>query len=347
VNFRRAGSCAIGWMERHAVGEQADSAGETERLRAVWNLRKATHIGEVDSRKAMSQRSSYGCALSGVAVPGGCYRIRAQMLTRGGPPLEFLEAEPEAAAAGPPILFLHGAFAGAWMWREIFMPYFARRGRASAAVSLRGHGGSEGRAQLREARLSDYRDDVRRAIAKFDEPPVIVAHSLGGLLAQMLIGREEMRALALLASLPPEGLMLESPRLALVEPDIWLEAVSGSVMQSKLPIGMAAHQVLFSEGLPREQVARYSARMTPEAPRALADAHLPHAVFSALLFGIPTLVVGGTNDRLVTRSSSLRTALYHGAEHRTVDGLGHFLQLDIGAETVARHVLDWIDEIGA
>ena len=135
---------------------------------------------------------------------GAAPRVKARMLP-GAPGLEFVEAEPDFAPTGAPVLFVHGAFAGAWMWREVFMPFFARRGRACAAVSLRGHGGSEGRAGLRAARLSDYRDDLQRAFAALPEPPVVVAHSLGGLLAQQLIGREEMRALALLASLPPKG----------------------------------------------------------------------------------------------------------------------------------------------
>jgi hypothetical protein len=30
-----------------------------------------------------------------------------------------------------------------------------------------------------------------------------------------------------------------------------------------------------------------------------------------------------------------------------LEGLGHFLQLDLGAETVADLVLSWIDDIGA
>jgi pimeloyl-ACP methyl ester carboxylesterase len=265
----------------------------------------------------------------------------------GAPALQMIGAEPTGPRTGAPVLFLHGAFAGAWMWREIFMPHLARRGWASAAVSLRGHGGSEGRDALREARLSDYCDDVRRALAAFDEPPVVVAHSLGGLLAQMLIGRVTMRALALLASLPPEGLMLESPRLAAMEPRIWLEAFSGSLAGAKQPITLAAYQLLFSEGLPPERVARYAARMIPEAPRALADAHLPGPVLSASAFGIPTLVVGGTADRLVSRGSNLRTALYHGAEHRMIDGVGHFLQLDLGAERVADELLAWLDRHGA
>ena len=154
----------------------------------------------------------------------------------GLPGLEFVEAEPDFAPTGAPVLFVHGAFAGAWMWREVFMPFFARRGRACAAVSLRGHGASEGRTGLRAARLSDYRDDLQRAFAALPEPPVVVAHSLGGLLAQQLIGREEMRALALLASLPPEGLWLESPRLAITDPHIWIEAVAGSAAGDPTPV---------------------------------------------------------------------------------------------------------------
>ena len=146
-------------------------------------------------------------------------RLTSRMLvTPDRPALEFLEARPEGQASGAPLLFLHGAFAGAWTWAEIFMPLFARRGRRVAAVSLRGHGGSEGHEDLRLATLVDYVADARRAFAEFDEPPVVIAHSLGGLLGQMLIGQEEMRGLALLASLPPEGLMLESPRLALTDP---------------------------------------------------------------------------------------------------------------------------------
>lgn len=280
---------------------------------------------------------------------GAAPRVRIRMLPGepGAPGLEFIEAVPDFAPTGAPVLFVHGAFAGAWMWREVFMPFFARRGRACAAVSLRGHGASEGRAGLRAARLSDYRDDLQRAFAALPEPPVVVAHSLGGLLAQQLIGREEMRALALLASLPPEGLWLESPRLAITDPHIWIEAVAGSAAGDRRPIGMAAHEVLFSEGLPREHVARYAALMTPESPRALTDAHVPGPIVSALLAGVPTLVLGGTRDRLVTRGSTLRTALYHAAEHRTIEGGGHFLQLDPNAAEVARGVLDWIAGMGA
>jgi hypothetical protein len=43
----------------------------------------------------------------------------------------------------------------------------------------------------------------------------------------------------------------------------------------------------------------------------------------------------------------MRTAFYHGAEHQCVDNVGHFVQLDLGAEDVARRVLDWLDRLEA
>ena len=264
-----------------------------------------------------------------------------------GPVLEFIEASPRGERVGAPVLFLHGAFCGAWSWAEIFLPFFARRGRHAGAVSLRGHGAGGDRRFLSTATLSDYLTDARRAFAEFPEPPVVIAHSLGGLLAQMLIGRVRMRALVLLGSLPPEGLFFESPRLALTDTRIWLEALTASAGISKPPIVMATAELLFSEGLPRECVRRYAAMMTPEAPRALAEAHLPGPVLSAFLFGIPTLVVGGAKDRLIWPVSTWRTALYHGAGYELAADQGHFMMLDPGAETVARRVLDWLERWGA
>jgi pimeloyl-ACP methyl ester carboxylesterase len=266
------------------------------------------------------------------------------MLADARPALELIEARPDGAPVGAPVLFVHGAFGGAWMWRELFLPLFARRGRTAVAVSLRGHGASEGRRELRDVRLTDYLDDLRRALALFSQPPVVIGHSLGGLLAQMLIGREEMRGLVLAASLPPEGMLLLSPRLAVTDPFIWIESFLGTVANRRLPVAAAMLQLLFSEGLPRDLALRYASMMTPEAPHALADAHLPQAVLSAALYRLPTLVVAGDIDRIVWRASTLRTALYHGAAHRTVEGVGHLLMLDLGAERVARLILDWLDD---
>ena len=94
--------------------------------------------------------------------------------------LEILRCQPNRSVVDPPpILFVHGSYCAAWIWAEKFMPYFAEQGFSCAAVSLRGHGGSEG--LLSWASLADYVDDVTSAVAQMDSPPILVGHSMGGL----------------------------------------------------------------------------------------------------------------------------------------------------------------------
>ena len=125
-----------------------------------------------------------------------------------------------AAAAGadprpkPPLLFLHGAFHGAWCWSEHFLPFFAAAGYDSYALSLRGHGGSELGEQHpagATGTLQSHLADIASFIATLECPPVLLAHSLGGLLAAAYAGqvaagqRPPLAGLALLAATPPSG----------------------------------------------------------------------------------------------------------------------------------------------
>ncbi|KAA2235820.1 alpha/beta hydrolase [Salinarimonas soli] len=263
-----------------------------------------------------------------------------------GPALEIVAAGPPGPSRGAPILFVHGAFGGAWIWAERMMPFLARRGRAVAAVSLRGHGRSEGHEALDTTSLADFGADLRRVVASLREPPILVGHSLGGLLAQLALGRLPLRGLVLLGSLPPEGLAVVGPRLALTEPLIWSESFMGSLARERAPISDALLRVLFSEGVPVRRAARYAARMTPESARALAEAHLPGPILPAAAIGVPALVLGGADDRLVWPVSTRRTAFYHGGQVRIVPRMGHFLMLDDDAEETAGAVLDWLEARG-
>lgn len=58
--------------------------------------------------------------------------------------LEIISRKPASSARPTPLLFVHGAWHAAWCWAEYFLDYFAAHGYESSALSLRGHGGSEG-----------------------------------------------------------------------------------------------------------------------------------------------------------------------------------------------------------
>ncbi len=63
--------------------------------------------------------------------------------------IELLSRSPSSPSHPTPLLFIHGAWHGAWCWAEHFLDYFAAHGYAAHALSLRGHGNSPGRERLR------------------------------------------------------------------------------------------------------------------------------------------------------------------------------------------------------
>jgi pimeloyl-ACP methyl ester carboxylesterase len=281
---------------------------------------------------------------TGTARANGVELREDRLLRPGAPSLEFVEVAPAGAPRGSPLLFLHGAFSGAWCWSERFVSPFAAAGFATAAVSLRGHGRSGGRNQLSRASIEDFLSDVTCAVAAMRALPVVVAHSFGGYLAQLLLGRLAMRALVLISTLPPDGLALVGPRLALSDISLWLEGVGGST--GRVVPTKGSLQRLFGDRIRPAERQRFARQMVPESPLALAEAHLPRWVTPARAAGVPTLVLHGEHDHLIWPATSGRTALYHGAEYALVPSAGHFMMLEPAADQAIAVISPWLTRLG-
>jgi pimeloyl-ACP methyl ester carboxylesterase len=271
--------------------------------------------------------------------------VAARLLAARGsiPALEMLEVRSTRGSRATPILCIHGAFGGAWMW-EVFLHVLAQHGRTAAAVSLRGHGKSGGRERLHEAVLADYTADILRAFEEFAEPPVVVAHSLGGLLMQRLLGHVPLRALVLLAPLPPEGMLLITPKLLATNPAIWREMLDG--VHASGPALRRVADLMFSGHFAPNDHQRHLVRMVPEGLQVLIEAHLPAFTLPAFAVGVPAVVISGDEDPIVTSDAALRTAIYHGAEYVSVRGAGHLLHLEPGAEQAEHAINSWLDTHG-
>ncbi len=128
--------------------------------------------------------------------------------------LETIAKLPSGTAHPTPLLFVHGAWHGAWCWDQHFLDYFARHGFAAHALSLRGHGESEGRNRLRWTRLAEYVEDVARVARVLPRPPVVIGHSMGGAVVQKYLETRAAAAGVLLASVPPSGALPAALRLA-------------------------------------------------------------------------------------------------------------------------------------
>ena len=241
-----------------------------------------------------------------------------------------------------PLLFIHGAYCGAWVWERHFIPFFESKGWYGIAVSLRGHGQSEGLNTLDMLGIQDFVDDVERVALGFPSPPIVIGHSMGGMIAQLLAVRCPLTAMALLVSVPPHG-------LASAAQQMWLQAPSFlTQMGAALSLGGWAinpamvSDKLFSLDTPSWVRSRYLSQFQRESSRAAFEIMIPQLLVPPLPLP-PTLVMGGDQDPFIPRREIELTGLFWGTEAHIIPELPHAMMLDERWEQAAEPIAQWLD----
>lgn len=259
--------------------------------------------------------------------------------------LEVISSFPDAGDSQPPVLFVHGAFAGAWCWAEHFLSYFSRHGYAAHALSLRGHGNSEGRERLFWTSLQEYVDDVAQVVADLGSDPVMVGHSMGGMVIQKYLERASIPAAVFMASVPPEGLLSSSVWLALRNPLLFQELNLIQFCGPCFATLSGARRAIFSPEMPARQAARYFSRMQPESKRVVIDMSW-YALPRLPRKRPPALVLGAEHDALVPPGDLAATARAFGTRPEVFLGMAHAMMLEAGWRAVADHILRWLRKLG-
>lgn len=211
--------------------------------------------------------------------------------------LEVISRQPASSPHPTPLLFVHGAWHGAWCWAEHFLEYFTAHGYTVHALSLRGHGASPGRNRLRWTSLADYVADVAQVASQLPKPPVVIGHSMGGAVVQKYLETYPAPAAVLLASMPPAGVLATTLRIARRHP---LEFAKTNLLLSLYPLigtPALAREAFFLSSLPQDTLLTYFAQLQDESYRAFLDMMLfnlpkPKRVTT------PVLVFGAANDTI-------------------------------------------------
>ncbi len=254
--------------------------------------------------------------------------------------LELITHRPQGLARPTPLLFVHGAWHGAWCW-ETFMPYFAGLGYECHALSLRGHAGSGGHAGIRWHAAADYLADLEAVAASLPRPPAIIGHSMGGYLTQLYLERQRPPAAVLLAPMPASGAGPVLARLAANHPRAVLRALATLDAFQLVGTPQLASANFFSADLPAEDLARHAARLGSESLRVMLDGaalRLPRPRPGAA----PMLVLGAQNDRVFTVAEMRATARAWGADLELLPDLAHDVMLDTRWERAAATVARWL-----
>jgi len=259
--------------------------------------------------------------------------------------LEIVKENPVSHVCSMPILFVHGMSHAAWCWAEHFLHYFARHGYISHALSLRGHGNSEGRERLRWTSLNQYVSDVAQAAGRMERPPVLVGHSMGGMIVQKYLESHEAPAAVLLASAPPQGVIRATLRVALRHPLVFIKANLTMSMFPMVKVPQLAQEALFSADMPEDKVLSYSSQLQDESYRAYLDMmglSLPRPE----RVKTPILVMGAADDRLISPSEVEATARAYHTRAEVFPDMAHDMMLEARWQAVADRILEWLSMRG-
>lgn len=254
------------------------------------------------------------------------------------------------------ILLLHGAFVGGWVFEKL-RGELNRRGWRTHAPDLPFHGSAFANAaphpDLHRQGLAEYRNFLTAEIERITQPsqpaPVVVGHSLGGLLAQQLAAQNLARVAVLLAPVAPWGTLPHTR---------WeLETVYGLLKSSGLSHKAMAPDFNIAAAYSMDRVPAalqrdIFARMVPESGRVLFETLLWwldwHAAshVAAHRVQVPLLVLGGSDDKVTPPSTCRAVARrYPGrAVFREIPELSHFIFGEPKEDAVIAMVADWLDE---
>ncbi len=102
----------------------------------------------------------------------------------------------------PPLLFVHGAFTGSWMWSK-YIPHFIEDGWKCYVMNLRCHYKSRVM-DMSKITFEDYIQDIKEIhkliLQECKKAPIVIGFSMGGILCQKIAETEKIEGLILIDS---------------------------------------------------------------------------------------------------------------------------------------------------
>ncbi len=259
---------------------------------------------------------------------------------------ERIALTPSNPRSAPPILFVHGAWHGAWCWEPYFLPYFAEKGFAVEAFSLRAHGESDGQQHTRGLRFKDYVADLTAICQSYEQPPLLIGHSTGGVIVQKYLETHNAPAAVMLASLPPDPILGASFGLLSQYPGALLQSLPTFSLKPFVASPQRVRKLFFSANMPLAKVTPFQSQMQDESVLLLLDLALARQVDPVKLRTtnpeMPMLVLGAANDSLLQPALMRSMAQHYGTTAQFIPEVAHDMMLEEHWQDVADVIIGWI-----
>ena len=239
--------------------------------------------------------------------------------------------------AKPPVLLLHGL----WGRPALFEPWIRRfeaAGFECHAPALPGRDPTD-KEVLGRTGLREFFYVALEAYDGLSEPPIVLGHSVGGLLGQKLAAERDCAALVLLASVAPGVFWTQLRALP-----HFLPLLPSILAAQPIPASPSTMRAVPLSTLPESEQDELIPRLVWDSGR----------VFRELLLGsrstrvkaadvkCPVLTVSAGADRNVAPWISKRIAARYHAEHQVHPGLPHWIIAKSALDEVAPPVMAWL-----
>jgi pimeloyl-ACP methyl ester carboxylesterase len=264
-----------------------------------------------------------------------------------------------AVSHQPPIMFIHGAWLSARSW-ENFSEFFEARGYDLSAPEWPRKEGDV--AELRESSdeikglgLDEIVDHYEEQIQGLDEAPVLIGHSFGGLIVELLLDRGLGKAGVAMSPAPPKGILvlpfssLKAASPALAHPSRWHGIV---------PLTLEEFTFGFVNTFTAEAAAEaYERYAVPETGQIFYEAgfanfhlHPPTEVHFKRDDRAPLLIVGAEKDNTVPASLAKKQFEKYEKSDAQTDyiefaGRPHLMMAADGWDEIAQQIEGWITSV--
>jgi pimeloyl-ACP methyl ester carboxylesterase len=249
------------------------------------------------------------------------------------------------------VLFITGAFVGNNCWDE-WITYFSSQGYHCVAppwphkdappAVLRSRQPDPAIASIRLAQLTDYFAEIA---SRMPEKPILIGHSIGGLIVQLLLQRDLGVMGVAIHPVPPQGII--TFELSFYK-STWHPLGLFTDSDESYLMSFEDWQYIFTNGMPLEaQQEAYEKFVVPESKRVSRDGLTAAAHVDFEREHAPLLITSGSTDHIIP--ASLNHTNYQKYQHshsvtdyKELEGRNHFVLGQPTWREDADYILKWL-----
>ena len=245
------------------------------------------------------------------------------------------------------IVLIHGTWCDGTVWGE-FVDELEKLGLNVYTPTLRYHDlpYEEVEKKVADVSLDEFTDDIVDFIETLDEDPIVLGHSLGGLLAQKVAMRTKTKGLILMGTAPAAGIFAFYPSMVICFYKHFLRW--GFWKKSMPPYKHAFYDYCMNNQDEADKEREFS-KLVPESGFTYFQMALPFldkqkgAYIDFDKVNEPVLVITGSEDKMVHPSIARATAKrYKNATLNVIEGSDHMYEAPKFRNKTVEAIDEWL-----